>query len=354
MDAKEDDAMLRGQVAIWHCMFGFADTMALTCAVELGIANIIRSHGQPVTLHQIGASIDGTSSPDIPSLERIMRLLVRREIFAAHQPSNGGDTLYGLTYSSRWLVTESGSESNLAPLVIMQNHPLLLAPWHYLSQYVKEGRSSTPFKKAHGMEIWEMASKDPMFNKLFNDAMACNSKNGMQAIMAGYKDRFGLIGSLVDVGGGIGVVIATIVKANPHIQGINFDLPHVVATAPAYPGVEHVGGSMFESVPTADAIILKHVLHDWGDEECVKILKNCKKAIPEKQGKLIIVEVVLQPEGKGPLDDIAAVFDLMMFQLGGKERTEVEWKNLLVDGGFPRYNIIKIPTLLSIIEAYPK
>ncbi|PKI36110.1 hypothetical protein CRG98_043502 [Punica granatum] len=116
MDAKEDDAMLRGQVAIWHCMFGFADAMALTCAVELGIANIMHSHGRPVTLHQIGASIDGTSSPDIPSLARIMRLLVRREIFAAHQPSDGGDTLYGQTYSSRWLVTESGSESNLAPM----------------------------------------------------------------------------------------------------------------------------------------------------------------------------------------------------------------------------------------------
>ncbi|PKI36109.1 hypothetical protein CRG98_043501 [Punica granatum] len=107
------------------------------------------------------------------------------------------------------------------------------------------------------MEIWEKALKNPMFNKLFNDAMACNSKNVMQAIMAAYRDRFGPIGSLVDVGGGIGWVIATIVKANPHIQGINFDLLHVVATAPAHPGVEHVGGSMFESVPTADAVILK-------------------------------------------------------------------------------------------------
>ncbi|OWM91011.1 hypothetical protein CDL15_Pgr023344 [Punica granatum] len=206
------------------------------------------------------------------------------------------------------------------------------------------------------MEIWEKALKNPMFNKLFNDAMACNSKNVMQAIMAAYRDRFGPIGSLVDVGGGIGWVIATIVKANPHIQGINFDLLHVVATAPAHPGVEHVGGSMFESVPTADAVILKHVLHDWGDEECVKILKNCKKAIPEKEGILILIEVVLQPEGKGPFDDIATIFDLLIFahQLGGKERTELEWKNLLAEGGFPRYNIIKIPTLPSIIEAYPK
>ncbi|OWM91012.1 hypothetical protein CDL15_Pgr023345 [Punica granatum] len=316
MDAKEAEAMLRGQVAIWHHMFGFADSMALKCAVELGIADIIHSHGRAITLHEIAASIDGSSSPDVPSLARIMRLLVRRDIFAAHQPSEGGDTLYGLTYSSRWLVMKS--ELNLSPLVSMENHPLQLAPWHYLSECIKDG-GSTPFKKVHGLEIWEMASKNPMFNKLFNDAMACTTQIIMQAVMVAYKDGFRFIGSLVDVGGGTGRVITEIVKANPHIRGINFDLPHVVATAPAYPGVEHVSGSMFESIPDADAVFLK-------------------------------------PEGDGLFDDVAIIFDVLMLahqSRGSKERTELEWKNLLAEGGFPRYNIIKISALPSIIEAYP-
>lgn len=114
-----------------------------------------------------------------------------------------------------------------------------------------------PFKMAHGVEMWEMASKNPMFNRLFNDAMACTTKAIMQEVMTAYKDGLGCIGSLVDVGGGTGGVIAEIVKANPHIRGINFDLPHVVATAPPHPGVEHVSGSMFESIPDADAIFLK-------------------------------------------------------------------------------------------------
>ncbi|OWM91005.1 hypothetical protein CDL15_Pgr023338 [Punica granatum] len=349
MDAKETEAMLRGQVAIWQNLFGFADSMALKCAVELGIADIIHSHGRPITLDQIAASINGSSSPDISSLARIMRLLVRRDIFAAHQPSDSGDTLYELTHSSRWLVKES--EYNLAPMVTMENHPDLLAPWHYFGQCIKDG--GMPFKKAHGMEVWEMASKNPQFNTLFNDAMACTNKIILQAIVAAYQDGFRSIGSLVDVGGGIGEAVAQIVKANPNIRGINFDLPHVVATAPAYPGVEHINGSMFESIPAADAVFMKWVLHDWGDEDCVKILKNCRKAIPEKLGKLIIIESVLQQEGNGIF---AYIFDLLMFAhaSGGKERTELEWKNLLAASGFPRYNIIKIPTIPSIIEAFPK
>lgn len=96
-------------------------------------------------------------------------------------------------------------------------------------------------------------------------------------------------------------------------------------------------------------------MHDWGDEDCVKILKNCRKAIPEKTGKIFIVDVVLKPEGDGLFDSIGMIFDLLMIahSSGGKERTEPEWKKLLEKGGFPRYNITEIPACFSIIEAYP-
>jgi hypothetical protein len=97
-------------------------------------------------------------------------------------------------------------------------------------------------------------------------------------------------------------------------------------------------------------------MHDWSDEICVKILKNCRKAIPEESGKVIIVDVVLQPDGNGLFDDTGLVFDLLMLAHTSdeKERTELEWKKVLEGGGFPRYNIIKIPALPSIIEVYPK
>ncbi|XP_062106282.1 xanthohumol 4-O-methyltransferase-like [Humulus lupulus] len=358
----EADATLRGQVQIWKHMLSFADSMALKCAVELQLPDIIHSHAAPITLSQIASTIPGASSPDLSCLARIMRLLVRRQIFTKHQPSDGGEALYGPTHSSRWLLSKTASNNGqltLAPMVLMENHPWLMAPWHCFSRCVREG--GIAFKKAHGgQSIWDYGAENPEFNKLFNDAMECTAKVVMRAILSDYRDGFADLKSLVDVGGGTGGSISEIVRSQPHIRGINFDLPHVVATAPAYPGVSHVGGDMFDCVPTADAIFMKWILHDWSDEDCVKILKNCRKAIAEESGKLIIVESVLE-EGEGEAEsndlfgDTALVFDLVMVAhtTGGKERTHKQWKTILEEGGFPRYNITKIQALTSIIEAYP-
>ncbi|GLT29746.1 hypothetical protein SLA2020_045920 [Shorea laevis] len=353
METKDAEALLRSQEKVWRHMFGFADSMALKCAVELRIADIIHSHGGATTLSQIASSID-SPSPDISYLTRIMRLLVRRQVFTVHNPSDDGDEepLYGLTDPSKWLLHDS--ELSLAPMILMENHPLLMAPWHCFSRCIKEG--GIAFEKAHGSEIWELASRDPDFNKLFNDAMACTSKVVTRGILFGYKEGFSCLGSLVDVGGGTGSLVAEIVKAHPHIQGINFDLPHVVAAAPTHPGVSHVGGDMFEAVPNADAVILKWILHDWNDGDCIKILRNCRNAIPAETGKVILIENILKPDGSGMFDDLGLIFDLLMIahSSGGKERTQLEWEKLLEKGGFPRYQIVTIPALPAIIEAYPK
>ncbi|XP_011045485.1 PREDICTED: (R,S)-reticuline 7-O-methyltransferase-like [Populus euphratica] len=352
MASQEAEAMLKSQVEISQLVLGFADSMALKCAVELRLADIINSHGRPISLSQIAAGINSPSS-GISSLARIMRYLVRKEFFTAHPPSDGGETLFGLNQKSRLLIHDS--EQSLAPVVIMQLNPWLLAPWHCLSQCIKEG--GTAFSKAHGCEVWDLASRNPEVNRIFNEAMACTSKIVMREILSQYKDGFNNIRSLVDVAGGIGGHVAEIVRAYPHIEGINLDLPHVVATAPKYEGVSHVAGNMFDAIPNADAIFIKRILHDWTDESCVEILRNCKRAIPEKTGKLIIADIVLQTDDHcDQLDDIRMAMDLAMFAVttGGKERTEQEWKKLLEEGGFPRYKIIKIPALESIIEAYPE
>ncbi|KAL5864929.1 hypothetical protein ACOSQ3_002443 [Xanthoceras sorbifolium] len=277
------EASLRGQAEIWRHIFAFVDSLALKCAIDLQIPYIIHSHGRSITLSQIISRIESPCT-DNSSLERIMRLLVRRNIFSIDHPSDGGgEPLYGLTYSSRWLV--NGSDSNLSALYLIETHPYLVGSWHFLSQSVKEGGRA--FRKAFGRGIWDMASEDHRFNKMFNDGMACD---------------------------------------------------------------------MFYSIPNADALLLKWILHDWDDEACVKILINCRKAIPEKTGKVIIIDVVLQPDGNELFDDTGLAFDLQMMvnNPGGKERTELQWKKLLEEGGFPRYKIIKIPALLSIIEAYPE
>lgn len=154
---------------------------------------------------------------------------------------------------SRWLLHDT--EQSLAPMFLFQTNPILIAPWHYFSNCVKEG--GIAFKKAHGCEIFEMASKDDELNKIFNNGMKSVTRCIMKTIVKRYKDGFNSITSLVDVGGGIGAAMTEIVKAYPHIKGINFDLPHVVSTAQKYDGVEHVGGDMFEAIPPADAVFMK-------------------------------------------------------------------------------------------------
>ncbi|KAK9194210.1 hypothetical protein WN944_004913 [Citrus x changshan-huyou] len=350
MEVHEE--LLRGQAEVWQLMFAFADSMALKSAVELRLADIMHSHGSPITLSQLASRID-SSCPDIPYLARLMRMLVRKGIFAVHQSSDGGDeTLYKMTHISKWLLHDS--ELSLAPMILVENNQWLLEPWHYLSQCVKEG--GIAFKKAHGCEIWDFASQNPQFNNLFNEAMACTAKIVMKALVSHYKDGFDSIQSLADVGGGTGGALAEIVKSYPHIKGINFDLPHVVATAPVCEGIFHVGGDMFDAIPKADAVFMKWILHDWDDEVCVKILKNCRQAIPDKNGKLVLVEIVVQEDGNNIFGDMGLVFDLVMFAhtTGGKERTEQEWMKLLEQGGFHRCKIISMPALYSIIEAYPQ
>nr|GEV30595.1 caffeic acid 3-O-methyltransferase-like [Tanacetum cinerariifolium] len=142
--------------------------------------------------------------------------------------------------------------------------------------------------------------------------------------------------SVVDVGGGLGITINMIVSKHPTIKGINFDLPHVTRHAPLYPGIEHVGGDMFEEVPQGDAIFMKWILHDWSDKHCTKLLKNCYKALPEN-GKVIIVEAVLPflPETSNSVKVSTQMDALMMTQSpGGKERTEDEFLALAKSGGF--------------------
>ncbi|KAI3889085.1 hypothetical protein MKW92_051090 [Papaver armeniacum] len=357
MDTEEEKERLKGQVEIWEHMFAFVDSMALKCAVELGIPDIISSHGRPVTTSEIINNLPATtssSSPNADYLTRVMRLLVRKRIFSSHIDQETNQIYYDLTPSSKWLLIDS--KFSLVPFVLAQLDPWLQKPWQYMGECVKEG--GLPFEKAHGVEIWDFALANPQFNNLFNDAMRCTTETIINAVLVKYKDGFNGIESLVDVGGGTGIMITEIVKANPHIRGINFDLPHVVATAPEQPGVEHVGGDMFVHIPEADAVIMKWILHDWGDEECVKILRNCYKAIitKKKNGKVIIVDCVLRPDGDGSFDNTGLAFDLLMIAhaSGGKERTEVEWKMLLNNAGFSRCNIIQIPAFPSIIEAFPE
>ncbi|KAK8695449.1 hypothetical protein V6N13_000610 [Hibiscus sabdariffa] len=176
-----------------------------------------------------------------------------------------------------------------------------------------------PFDRVHGVHSFEYPGKDPRFNQVFNAAMINHTTLVLKKILDSYNG-FEQIGCLVDVAGGLGVTLGLITSKYPSIKGINFDLPHVIQHAPAYPGVQHVGGDMFESVPKGDVIFMK----------------NCYNAIPE-DGKIIVVEAVVPtvPEADAYSRGITQMDVLMMTQnTGGKERTKPEFEALASKAGF--------------------
>ncbi|KAK1298495.1 Trans-resveratrol di-O-methyltransferase [Acorus calamus] len=177
--------------------------------------------------------------------------------------------------------------------------PVMQSSWQSLGKWFHSDQP-TPFAKAHGVEVFEMAGRSESLNRMFNEAMACDSRLVAKALVEQHRNAFVGVKSLVDVGGGTGSLAATIAKAFPSIKCTVLDLPHVVANAPKDGVVELVGGNMFEHVPPADAVLLKTVLHDWSDKDCVKILKQCKKAIPPKEngGKVMILDMIVNSKTK--------------------------------------------------------
>ncbi|MED6127625.1 putative O-methyltransferase 3 [Stylosanthes scabra] len=235
---------------------------------------------------------------------------------------------------------------------------MLTKPWHKLSTWF-QSNISTPFETEHGAKLWEYACHEPTLNEIFNDGMASDAQLVSELLLDDKcKGVFEGLKSLVDVGGGTGTLAKAIAKSFPGLEFTVFDLPHVVAGLEGSDNLKYIAGDMFEVIPSSDAILLKWILHDWNDEECLKILKNCKEAIMSKGkgGKVIIIDMVIMEEEKKKCDDDTSVetqlfFDmLMMVLLAGKQRNEKEWAKLIFSAGFSNYKISPILGLRSLIE----
>nr|GEV86785.1 caffeic acid 3-O-methyltransferase-like [Tanacetum cinerariifolium] len=192
----------------------------------------------------------------------------------------------------------------------------------------------TPFDKVHGSDGksgFEYMGLDARFNKIFNKAMVDTSIIVIKEVLNFYHG-FDNLKSLVDIGGGLGITLNMIISKHPKIKGINLDLPRVIQHAPQYPGIEHVGGDMFQNLPQGEAIFMKCVLHGWSDNNCIKLLKNCYKSLPE-HGKVIVVDKILPvlPDTSSYAKCGNNQDTIMMTQTpGGKERTEDEFLALRV------------------------
>ncbi|XP_020203607.1 anthranilate N-methyltransferase [Cajanus cajan] len=315
-------------------------SMAMHSAIELGIFDIMGKAGVDAKLSakDIVAQLPCKNSEAVTMLDRILRLLASHSIIDCtvvddqQGPPPHLQRLYGMNTVSKYFACIDAAGS-LGPLMVLTQDKAILQSWYQGKDAILEG--GIPFNRVHGKHLFEYSYSNSSFNQLFMAAMTNRATLIMKKIVESYKG-FENTKRLVDVGGGLGVTLNIITSKYPHIKGINFDLPHVIEHASPYPGVEHVGGDMFESVPEGDAILMMCVLHDWSDEWCLKVLKNCYGAIP-KDGKVIVVDGVLpfEPKTTGEVKSISQ-FDVLMMTTnpGGKERSEEEFMALAKGGGF--------------------
>ncbi|KAL1348721.1 probable O-methyltransferase 3 [Arachis hypogaea] len=360
---KADHAkFLKAHNHMWNHIFSSINSMSLKCAVELGIPDAIHNYGKPMPLSQLIASL-----PIHPSkasfIHRLMRILIHSGIFVTENvvinKNNEVEIGYILADSSMFLL--KNNPFSVTPLMLINVGPTVTKAWHHLSDWFKND-DLTAFETAHGMTFWEYTDSVPKYGQSFNDGMASDSRFVSSLLLDDKCKRvFEGLESLVDVGGGTGTLAKAIAESFPNLKCSVFDLPCVVAGLQGTDNLKYIAGDMLvDPIPPSHAIFLKWILHNWNDEECVKILKKCKEAIMQKSkgGKVIIIDMVVEDDDKkGCYDqslETQLFFDMLMMMLfSGKERNKREWSNLIVSAGFTDYTVTPIFGLRSIIEIYP-
>ncbi|KAI8810341.1 O-methyltransferase-domain-containing protein [Cladochytrium replicatum] len=279
------------------------------------------------------------------SLFRVLRVATYRGFFAVDPASKK----FELTEAGLCLTTDHPT-SKFA-LVKSWATPIHWLPWGHLEHSLKTSEPATKVAFPNGP--WQYYAEHPEDGLLFSKAMTEFSAGETEHILKAYPFKEGDAKVVVDVGGAHGALLTAVLDSIPSARGILFDLPEVVEKAADIPRVEKVGGSFLDPViPTGgDIYILKHILHDWSDEEGAKILKNVRAAMgPES--KLLVGE---QPISWGPEGKAMATMDVnMMVMFGGKERTLDEYSALFDAADLKISRVVATEVRISIIEVVRK
>ncbi|XP_031483179.1 nicotinate N-methyltransferase 1-like isoform X1 [Nymphaea colorata] len=318
--------------------------MALHAAVKLSIPDLVWQGGAnlPISPKQLAALIQSklglATEPDTANLQRILQVLASHGVFEEVLESGSqAAKAFRLTHIGQTLVPDEQGLS-LGAYILRNYQDAFVQAWPHLHESVLDPRQE-PFKRAHGVPVYDYYARDSTCNLLMQKAMSSISLPFLRAVLDSY-DGFGSEGLkriIVDVGGSSGSCVAMIVDRYPGLQGINFDLPQVVADAPQHKGVTHIGGNMFDYVPEGDVMFMKGVLTSCSDEECKKVLENCHKALPEN-GKLILCDTVVP----AATDDsertrmllVADIFLMTFLAANCRNRTESEYRKLCEAAGF--------------------
>jgi hypothetical protein len=320
---------------------GHQRSRALAVATELGIADLLRDGRRPV------ADLAEATGTHVPTLYRLLRALASIGVF--HEDDKRS---FSLTPMGQLL--RSDTPMSAGALARFFGRDYHWTAWGWLLHSVRTGENAT--RAALGTDVWTYRERHPEENEIFNAAMAALASAGAGPEMAAYD--FGRHRTIADVAGGTGALLAAILRRHPHVRGILFDQPHVVAGAAAV--LDRAGvasrvcvesGSFFERVPPgADAYVLRRILHDWADAEAVAILRCCRAAMGP-DARLLLIESVVGPPNEDP--DSKFLDLLMLVSAGGLERTETEWRALLAEGTFDLLRVHPAGPRSSVIEAAP-
>lgn len=326
---------------LMHMTVGFWISQAIYAAAKLNIADQLQSG--PKSVSQLAQALKAQED----NLARLLRALAGIGLFQENP-----DGTYDLTPMSHLLCTDH--PDSMLPAILMLGDENYRA-WNHLPEAILNG--GVPFEKAYGLQAYEYYKQNPYKGKRFNDAMAALNRQDLAAIAEVYD--FSAFETLADIGGGNGALLTAILKRNPNLSGILFELPQVQDEATEFlrkEGIEgrcdFVAGDFFQTVDLkADAYILAHIMHTFSDELCLKILQNIHRTMPE-HGKLLIVEELLTPGGDASTAK-TKFMDLNMLVLteGGREHTLKEFEALFRDAGFALTDVKVTESGTALIEA---
>lgn len=316
---------------------GYWSTQMLYVAAKLGIADLLVAGPRSVD------DLAQATQSQAPALYRLLRALASLGIFA-----DDGSGRFQLTPLAECLRSDAPGSQRALAIMSGEEH---YHAWGELLYSVQTGKNA--FEKLYGLPVFEFLSKNPEQARVFDAAMVGVHGRETAAMTDAYD--FSDVGVLADIGGGNGSLLTTVLQRYPALHGILYDLPGVTARAASQlqaAGLADrcrvVGGNFFESVPAgADVYLMRHIIHDWDDEQATQILRNIQQVI-RGDGRLLVIEGVIPP-GNAPC--FGKLLDLTMLTIpGGRERTAEEYQGLLQAGGFRLTRIIPTQAEVSIIE----
>lgn len=326
---------------ILHQTIGYMTSMCLYTAAKLGIPDLLADGPKPVSV------LASLAQCHEDRLYRVLRALASTGIFAEVAPRQ-----FALTPASETM--RSDAPDTTLPMVLWMADPFHFRNYAELLHTVKTGEIT--FDHIYGKPVFEYLPGDKEESETFHNAMTMLSNMVVPAVLDEYD--FSGIGTLLDVAGGHGGVLCAILKRYPQMHGMLLDLDSVVEGAKkniAQRGLSDrcavQSGDFFKTVPSgADAIIMKHIIHDWDDEQALLILENCRKALAGKRdAKILLVESVIPADSRPSLGKFIDI-EMMVFP-GGRERTEEEFRQLLRKAGMRLNRVVPTKSPLWVIEA---